>query len=79
MLVRHGRGGVTDAARAGAKVIGVDFREPSEDLYEFYQTDLSNLESITSTLARLHEPIWAAFNCAGISRCYRGCPSGRKS
>ena len=52
---------------AGAKVIGVDFRQPSEDLFEFYQTDLSNLESISATLARLREPIWAAFNCAGIS------------
>jgi NAD(P)-dependent dehydrogenase (short-subunit alcohol dehydrogenase family) len=52
---------------AGAKVIGVDFREPTEGVDEFHQVDLSDLDSISAVAAELEGPIWAVFNCAGIS------------
>jgi NAD(P)-dependent dehydrogenase (short-subunit alcohol dehydrogenase family) len=52
---------------AGAKVIGVDFREPTGGVDDFHQVDLSNPESIRTVVATLQGPIWAVFNCAGIS------------
>jgi NAD(P)-dependent dehydrogenase (short-subunit alcohol dehydrogenase family) len=52
---------------AGAKVIGVDFREPTDGVGDFHHVDLSDPSSIARVVAQLRAPIWAVFNCAGIS------------
>jgi NAD(P)-dependent dehydrogenase (short-subunit alcohol dehydrogenase family) len=57
----------TALAGAGARVIGVDRREPESKLCEFHATDLADRKSIASTSARLPGEIWALFTCAGIS------------
>jgi NAD(P)-dependent dehydrogenase (short-subunit alcohol dehydrogenase family) len=52
---------------AGAKVIGVDRKAPPAGVSEFIQTDLNDPGSIHETLSKLSAPIWAVFNCAGLS------------
>jgi NAD(P)-dependent dehydrogenase (short-subunit alcohol dehydrogenase family) len=52
---------------AGAKVIGVDRKAPPDGISEFIQTDLNDPTSIHETVSKLSSPIWAVFNCAGLS------------
>ncbi len=52
---------------AGAKVIGVDIKPPSGRLWKFIETDIGDYNSIRDTVSRLESPIWAVFNCAGLS------------
>ena len=52
---------------AGARVIGVDRRPPPEGLAQFIETDLNDADSIHETVGALNSPIWAVFNCAGLS------------
>jgi NAD(P)-dependent dehydrogenase (short-subunit alcohol dehydrogenase family) len=52
---------------AGARVIGVDRRPPPGGLAQFIETDLLEPDSIHETVGALNSPIWAVFNCAGLS------------
>jgi NAD(P)-dependent dehydrogenase (short-subunit alcohol dehydrogenase family) len=59
---------------AGATVIGLDFREPTDGVDVFHQVDLSDADSVRSIASRLQGPIWALFNCAGISNAAAEAP-----
>jgi NAD(P)-dependent dehydrogenase (short-subunit alcohol dehydrogenase family) len=53
---------------AGARVVGLDRSPPTSGMSEFIQVDVGDPDSVDAAAARLSGPIWALFNCAGVSR-----------
>ncbi len=51
----------------GARVHGVDIRQPDLPMVSFFPTDLSDRDSIENTAGLLSDPVDALFNCAGLS------------
>lgn len=55
-------------SEAGAHVLGVDRNDPAPDIVERHLgTDLGDVDAILRTASALSDPIWAVFNCAGVS------------
>jgi NAD(P)-dependent dehydrogenase (short-subunit alcohol dehydrogenase family) len=52
---------------AGARVHGIDWREPELPLAAFTRTDLRDPFAIDSAVSELEGPVDALFNCAGLA------------
>jgi NAD(P)-dependent dehydrogenase (short-subunit alcohol dehydrogenase family) len=72
VVVTGCRSGIGQAAArmltaAGARVHGIDWREPELPLATFTRTDLRDPSAIDSAVSELEGPVDALFNCAGLA------------